>query len=90
MLWINTTSSLLPGLCTRNKGKVNFKSPGREEEASDWTKLCSVSHFPPVFIHELAVLMKGKESGESQGLSGASTRCVLMQSIAVLMYYTQS
>lgn len=35
MLWINTTSSLLPGLCTRNKGKVNFKSPGREEEASD-------------------------------------------------------
>lgn len=35
MLWINTTSSLLPGQCTRNKGKVNFKSPGREEEASD-------------------------------------------------------
>lgn len=35
MLWITTSSSLLPGLCTRNKGKANFKDPGREEEASD-------------------------------------------------------
>jgi len=28
-VWINTISSLLPGLCTRNKGKINLNCIGR-------------------------------------------------------------
>lgn len=51
VVWINTTSSLLPGLCTRNKSKGNFKCPGREEEASD--KYSSVQS--PTFLLCLSI-----------------------------------